>query len=289
MHNHSDSADLRELKRWVPGLVPGTNTPRLRLLCFPYAGAGASVFRGWQEEMPDGVELLPVQLPGREGRWHEPVFLNMTSLARELGVALRRLFDTPYVLFGHSMGGLIAFELVRHVRRAKLSMPMRLFISSARAPHLPDRELPLHHLPDERFLAQLAGRFGDATDRALRNQELARALLPILRADFTLCETYQPSPEHPLDLPVTVYGGQRDRMVVYSDLASWSAQTRCGFSVQLFSGDHFFLNQQRGAFLRALSDDVAAVVQRLDASANAGDRAPVSTPLTSSVTKACDE
>ena len=255
----------------MPGLVPGRNAPRLRLLCFPHAGAGASVFRGWEEEMPEGVELLPVQLPGRERRWHEPVFLNMTSLTRELAVALRRILETPYVLFGHSMGGLIAFELVRHLRRAKLSMPMRLFISSARAPHLPDREPPLHHLPDEQFLAHLAGQFGDAKDGALIDQELARALLPILRADFTVCETYQPSPERPLDLPLTVYGGRRDPMVVYSDLASWSAQTRRSFRLHLFSGDHFFFREERSDFLRLLAGDVADVMRRLDASAKADD------------------
>lgn len=280
MYSRLEEASIGELKRWLPALVRGDKAPRVRLLCFPYAGAGASVFRGWGKEMQEGVEVLPVQLPGREARWHEPVFLNMNSLVCEIVGALRRIFETPYMLFGHSMGGLIAFELVRHVRRARLPMPMRLFISSARAPHLPDREDPLRHLSDERFLSQLAVRFGDGTDRALGNQELLKALLPVLRADFTLCETYRPEPERPLDLPVTVYGGRRDRMVVLSDLASWSVQTRRSFSLQMFPGDHFFLNDERDVFLRALSDDVAATARHLDASPN--NRRPTRPPLLTS-------
>ena len=214
--------------------------------------------------MPNKVELLPVQLPGREARWDEPVFLDMNTLARELTIALRPLFEAPYALYGHSMGGLIAFELARQLRRAKMNMPLHLFVSSARAPHIADREIPLHQLPDALILEQLYGRFGEASGQALRNADLARALLPTLRADFTLCETYQPAPEPPLNLPITVYGGRGDRMVVFNDIVSWSVHTQRGFRVQLFAGDHFFINQQREAFVRTLSDDVATVARRLD-------------------------
>src|SRR6266436_5000627 len=251
--------DLRELRRLVPAFDPARTRTRVRVLCFPYAGAGVSAFRGWQEAMPPEVEALPVQLPGRESRWHEPAIINLSALGRVLTTVLRPMLDAPYAVFGHSMGGLIAFEFVRHLRRAQIAAPVHLFVSSARAPHVPDRELPLHLLPDEAFLAQLVARSGAIPAQALHNLELARALLPTLRADFGMCETYYPLPEEPLDIPITVYGGRHDRMVVPSDLVGWNMYTRRGFKLQLLAGDHFFVNQQCGAFLSTFAADLAVI------------------------------
>ena len=247
------ATELQEVKRWVPSFDV-RRRPQVRLFCFPYAGAGASTFRDWQAGLPPFVQLLPVQLPGRESRWHEPACTNMISLARRLSRSLSDLLNLPYGVFGHSMGGLIAFEFVRQLRKAALPMPNQLFISSTRAPHVPDRELPLHRLPDSLFLAQLTGRFGLPADP--RNLELAKALLPVLRADFALCETYHPVPQEPLDVPLRTYGGRSDRMVVYSDLVGWRTYTKRAFTLKTFPGDHFFLHGQRSALLRVLSSDL---------------------------------
>jgi surfactin synthase thioesterase subunit len=252
-----DPADLPELRKWVPGFKPLGPGDQLRLLCFPYAGSGASVFRDWQSEMPPGIQVIPVQLPGRENRWADPVYVNMASLASKLVSVLHPVFAAPYALFGHSMGGLISFELARQLRKRRMRPPEHLFISSARAPHVPDRELPMHMLPDGVFLKELTGRFGGSPDQALLNRELAKVLLPILRADFALCETFHPAPDEPLGFPISVFGGRSDRLVVYSDLVGWSLYTRRAFKLQMFAGDHFFMTRQRDALLQVLSAELS--------------------------------
>lgn len=249
-----------ELSRWIPvkSVRPPSSTA-CRLLCFPYAGAGASIFRNWQDELPPSIELLPVQLPGRESRWAESPFLDLPLLARTLRVVLLPVLFEPYALFGHSMGGLIAFELAREFRRQKLPLPRHLFISGARAPHIPYRELPLHHLPDSLLWEAVVRDYGAARDATLLNAELAPVLLPILRADFRLCESYAPPYEEPFPFPLTVYGGRNDPRVTYSDLISWSIYTRRAFRMQLFPGEHFFLNKDRSLFLKTLSNDLAGL------------------------------
>ena len=254
---------LAELSRWIPGkAVRPLNPSACRLICFPFAGAGASTFRTWQDELPLNIELLPVQLPGRESRWSEPPFLDLSHLAETLRDVFLPVFSEPYALFGHSMGGLIAFELARELRRRNLPLPRQLFISGARAPHIPDRELRLHHLPDNLFWNAIQRDYGAARDPALLNPELAPILLPILRADFRMCETYAPRYEEPFSFPVTVYGGRSDRRVTYSDLIAWSAYTHRAFRLHLLAGEHFFLTTDRRRFLKTLSGDLTGLAGR---------------------------
>lgn len=251
-----------ELSRWLPLSQSAGAAPKLQLICFPHAGAGSSAYSGWPAALPDTIELRALRLPGREIRWNEQSFTNMTALVRKLAALLRPLTSTPYALFGHSMGALISFELARQFRRERLPAPAHLFLSGARAPHIEDRESPLHRVPDGVFLAELTRRLR-RPDIALTNLELAKVLLPILRADFTLCETYHPVPEPPLEIPMSVYGGRRDDRVTYSDLVSWSLYTTRSFKLQLFPGDHFFLKENRDAFLSVLAEDLTAVSKRV--------------------------
>lgn len=248
------------LIRWIPARsARASHNAEVRLLCFPYAGAGASIFRGWHEELPPAVEVTPVQLPGRESRWAEAPFESIPLLAETLCEALGPLWGEPYALFGHSMGGLVAFELAREIRRKRLPPPRHLFLSGVRAPHIPDREPALHHLPDALLWNAVMRDYGAARDPALLNPELAPVLLPILRADFRLCESYAPEQEAPFGFPLTVYGGRLDRRVTYSDLMSWSLYTRRGFRLHMFPGEHFFLMQERRLFLRTLKGDLVDV------------------------------
>jgi medium-chain acyl-[acyl-carrier-protein] hydrolase len=246
--------------RWIPSSCGRPlSSARCRLLCFPYAGAGASMFRYWAEKLPPWIEMVPVQLPGRESRWAEKPFLDLPMLAAALRVALHPLLCEPYALFGHSMGGLVAFEFARELRRRKLPLPYHLFVSGTRAPHLPDRELLLHPLSDALLWKTVMRDYGSGQDEAMLNAELAPVLLPILRADFQLCESYEPLCEEPFSFPVTVYGGREDRRVTYSDLLSWSTYTHRAFRLELLPGGHFFLVKNHGLFLETLARDLAAL------------------------------
>ena len=119
-----------------------------RLFCFPYAGGGASIFRTWPERLPPDIEVCAIQLPGREDRFGEPTFENLSSVIDVLADVLCPYTDFPFAFFGHSLGALISFELTRRLRRQKTPCPMQLFVSGHRAPQIPDPDPPIHQLPD---------------------------------------------------------------------------------------------------------------------------------------------
>ena len=161
---------------------------RVRLFCFPYGGSGASLFRGWS--LPGSVDLCPVQIPGRETRFRERPFTRLEPLVEQLVQALRSYLDLPFALFGHSIGALIAFELARRLQRRLRLTPLRLFASAYGAPHLPRDGQPLHALPAAEFCNELERLNGTAAG-VIANKELIDLLLPTLRADFAVCETYR--------------------------------------------------------------------------------------------------
>jgi medium-chain acyl-[acyl-carrier-protein] hydrolase len=165
----------------------------LRLFCFPYAGSGASIYRTWGEELPDTVEICPVQLPGRENRYVEPLYSRFEPLIEALCNGLKPLLDLPYALFGYSMGAFIAFELARTLRWRGDCGPKRLFISARRGPRLPDTRQAISELPDAEFIQQLDTYEGTPKD-VIKDSEIMACYLSTLRADFKLCETYKYAP-----------------------------------------------------------------------------------------------
>ncbi len=225
---------------------------RLRLFCFPYAGGSASLFAPWADDLPDEIEVFPVQLPGRERRLREPLLTRMDALLAALLPAIHPYLDLPYALFGHSMGAVIAFELAR--QRA-LPGPVHLFASARRAPQVPARKSAIHALPDAGFVAELR-RFNSIPEAVLQNADLRQIFLPILRADFALYETYAYLAGPPLDCSISAFGGCEDVNVTRADLEGWREQTRAGFVLRMFAGDHFFLRDARPLLLRAIAHDL---------------------------------
>jgi surfactin synthase thioesterase subunit len=238
-----------------PWVVSSKPRPRLRLFCLPYAGGGASLFRLWADKLPEDVEVCPVFLPGRERRMQEPPFKRLRPLVEALEQALQPFIDVPFAFFGHSMGALISFELTRHLRRSKWPGPVHLFAASFRAPQLPDRNTPLHNLSDAAFIDMLS-RIGGTPQSILEHAELMKMILPIMRADFELCETYEYASESPFDCSITAIGGQEDTLVSVQELEAWHVQTRSSFGLSLFPGDHFFLQNQQDKLLQALAREL---------------------------------
>jgi surfactin synthase thioesterase subunit len=228
---------------------------RLRLFCFHYAGAGASVFRGWADELPQEIDISLVQLPGRESRFREPPFNDMESLIAALGQALAPYFDMPFAFFGHSMGALIGFELTRRLHRAGTPAPAHLFVSGRRAPQLPSPIPPMHNLPQDELVERLR-EFEGMPAELLQHEELLECLLPIIRADFMMCETYRYAEEEPLDCPLTVFGGADDVHVNPTELAAWGRHTRRPCKLLILPGNHFFLHEHRQQLLGAIAKDL---------------------------------
>jgi surfactin synthase thioesterase subunit len=233
----------------------------MRLFCFPHAGAGASVFVPWGRLVSPEIEVVAVQPPGREARLGEPPFSDALELAKAATLALTPYFDRPFALFGHSAGALIAFEVARHLRRAGGRMPEHLFASGRGAPQIPLGPPHVHALPHDAFIAALR-EYGGTPDEVLNHPELVELLEPILRADFSLGETYRYPDEPPLDVPISGYYGLRDATVDVADLERWADQTTAGFRMRAFDGDHFFIAGQLPRVVEAVQMELAPAVAR---------------------------
>jgi medium-chain acyl-[acyl-carrier-protein] hydrolase len=185
----------------------------------------------------------------------ERLFTEMPPLVQVLAPALSSLLDKPFVIFGHSLGALIGFELARQLRRQYGVSPVRLFISAGRAPQIPRRDPPIHTLPPKEFLVEVRRLNGIPTE-LLEHEELMEIVLPILRADFALYETYEYSAEPPLNCPISTFGGLQDGKVSRSDLEAWRDETTACLSLRMFAGDHFFLNTARPLLLQMISQEL---------------------------------
>ncbi len=234
----------------------------LRLFCFPYAGAGASLFRAWGNAFPPEVDVCSVQLPGRETRLAEPAFRRMSDLVPAIVRALSLQLDRPFAFFGHSLGALVAFETARHLRAEYGLDPERLFVSGRGAPHeaarAPGRTTDMHALPEREFAEKLRELHG-TPEEVLQHEELRKLLFPILRADVELCETYVYQPNAPLRCPIVAFGGVQDRFVSRAALEAWRHETLASFEVRMFPGDHFFLNSHGPLLVRVLAGEVARI------------------------------
>jgi medium-chain acyl-[acyl-carrier-protein] hydrolase len=234
----------------------------LRLFCFPYAGGSASIFRDWAESLPATVEVCAVQLPGRGSRMLEPAITRMPRLIKALAPAILPYLDKPFAFFGHSMGTAISLELARYLRRKSKVEPVHLFVSGGRAPQLYVEELPTYNLPEAEFLKELR-RLNGTPAEILEHPELMRLLLPVLRADFELIQTYVYTSGKPLTCPITAFGGTLDKDVGLRRLQAWRAQTAADFSLRMIPGDHFFIHASRKRLLATLSKELDKIVSRI--------------------------
>lgn len=223
----------------------------VRLFCFPYAGGSALTFRGWPALLAPEVEVCAVQLPGRGPRMHEPPFDDARSLIEALLPVMARHLDRPFALFGHSMGGAIAFELARRLHGEFGVEPLHLFISGRRAPHVSYAGPTLYDLPEPAFKEELR-RLGGTPAEVLEDPELMELLVPLLRADIALSQTYRYEPRPSLTCPLTVFGGLQDGHDEPEVLAAWREHTLGAFDMKMFEGDHFFINTAQRPLLLAL-------------------------------------
>jgi medium-chain acyl-[acyl-carrier-protein] hydrolase len=230
------------------------------VFCFPQAGGGASVFHTWANGVAENIEIWSVQLPGRERRMFETPFTSIEPVVHAVKAGILPLLDKPFVFFGHSLGGWIAFELARSLRRSGAPMPVALLASGAGAPQVPRRNRQIHQLSDTDFLDALVELNGIPT-AALENQELLDLVLPALRADFTIYETYSYSAEPPLDCRVSAFGGEGDPRVSIEELELWNQQTSGEFSVRAFPGDHFFIRSAWQLVLAAVNEEVDSAMR----------------------------
>lgn len=229
---------------------------RFRLICFPHAGGGPRYFKDWHLGFPTEVEILAVQLPGREGRFLERPFDRFDVIVDSIVDSLANLRRAPLAFFGHSMGALIAFEVARALRRYGMGAPAHLFVSSRPGPRIRQGKESIHSLPDLELAAKLR-EFGGTSELTLSDEEALSLFLPTLRADLAACATYLYRADAPLKCPISAYGGVADFEVSRDCLNAWSAETSQAFNLHMFPGGHFYLGESTHDVLRAISEDLA--------------------------------
>ena len=224
----------------------------LRLFCFPYAGGSSLIFRTWASSLPKSIEICPVELPGRLTQMKSPPFTRMEPLVKAIAPILLPYLDKPFAFFGHSMGGLLSFELAQNLRKEHGQKPVHLFVSASRAPQIPSPKPPIHALPETEFKQELR-RLNGTPASVLENTELMQLLAPILRADFAVLETYIYAQEPPLECPISAFGGLEDQEVSLQELEGWRSQTKNSFELQMFPGNHFFIHSVQSLLLENLA------------------------------------
>jgi surfactin synthase thioesterase subunit len=240
---------------WIQPLAsprPGPRSGRTRLFCFPYAGGGAMAYRKWPAALADEAELFAVQPPGREERLADPAFLDLDSLLAELVPILLPYLDVPFAFFGHSMGALICAEAARVLHTAHARTPSRLFVSGSQALHLAHDGKKRYLLSDEELIDEIRG-FNGTPEEMLRHPEMVSMLLPLIRADFSILGTYRYVPGPRLTCPITVLVGERDPLVDADGLCAWQDLTIAAVDIELFPGDHFYLQSSQAALLAVIA------------------------------------
>jgi surfactin synthase thioesterase subunit len=226
----------------------------LRLFCFPWSGAGASVYRDLALSMPDEIETVAVQLPGRGSRRDEAAFDRLAPLARQVARALDvELGDRParFALFGHSFGALLAYEVARRLQ-ASGRYPDLVVLSGSRGPARAPR-VSLHPMGDADLLAALERMGGTKTAR-LQDPAFLGHFLPLVRTDLTACETFQP-PAGGLRCPVSVWGCSEDWYAPPEDVTRWRQFAGPAFRSRIFTGGHFFTSED-GVIRKTVLDDL---------------------------------
>ncbi|RZK99056.1 MAG: thioesterase [Rubrivivax sp.] len=233
---HRDAAP-RALVRFKPA------TPaRLRLICLPYAGGNAVAFHRWGACLPDDVELWSAQYRGRGYRFHETPFVHMSDMLDELEAAIAPLLDVPTVLFGHSMGAVLAFELTRRMMAKSAALPTHLFLSGRSAPRQGDAVAPVV-VPDwsDAQLIQSLHALAGTPGQVLADPGLREHALLTLRADLTCLQGWRTRAEPALPVPITVFGGSDDPHAPAHSLDGWAQGTTQAFGKHVFQGGHFFI------------------------------------------------
>ncbi|SCK33443.1 Surfactin synthase thioesterase subunit [Streptomyces sp. WMMB 714] len=240
---------------WIRRYHPAPNAP-FRLVCMPHAGGSASFFHPLSQALARKADVVAVQYPGRQDRLREKCLDDVRETADRAFASLWPLTGLPMVLFGHSMGASVAFEVARRMEDKGL-VPVALFVSGRRAPSR-HRDEGIHLKNDDDFLAEI--RALDGTDASLLDDpDIRRMVLPGLRADYKAAETYRYRPGPPLKCPVVAMVGDSDLKAPVEDVRAWSEHTSGAFELETFPGGHFYLGSRPRAIAEKIQSHVAAL------------------------------
>ncbi len=230
----------------------------IKLFCFPYAGGSASIFSKWNRHLNinNGIELIPVELAGRGRRMQEPLYEELPEAIEDLYQSIKReIAGSAYAFFGHSLGGLLVYELARKVRKLGIRQPLHLFFSGKSAPSIARRADKIYHLMNDETFKKEVMELGGTPREFFDHPELINLFLPLLRNDFRLAETNLANEEvEPFDYDISVFLGKKDHEISADQANGWKAHTKGSCSIHYFNGDHFFLHDEIGRISELIND-----------------------------------
>lgn len=245
---------------WLTRIRP-SQAPMVRLVCFPYAGGGPSVFWQWRDLIPSEAEIISVHLPGRERRMGDELCSDFPTAIKNIVAAVKRLEPLPTVYFGHSLGGLMAFETAQQLEAEGWhTLPLKLVLSACYPPHIDKSggRGPVWKQDDAHFIEELKSLNG-TPEEVLKSPELLELFLPLLRSDFQLVHEARTSIGGRIKLPLAILGGTDDN-ITPDELQQWADYTSGPVSLQMFPGDHFFLNNHRNLVCSSVWSHTAEVL-----------------------------
>jgi len=239
---------------------------KYRLFCLPYGEGGASLYRKWQEKLPDDIEVCPIQLPGRENRIRETPIDNLNDLMDRLEQVLIPELDRPFALYGHSMGGLIAFRLAYRLWKNAEFIPVHLFVAAFSSPLFYPN--PFMKTKLEQYEVQSVSELAEklALNRITEEtDELTQVLRPTSIADLKIVGNYKQEKENLFDIPITAFHGDNDDRVKANEIESWGKLTTGGFKQHILPGNHFFLHedQSQERLLALINEEFSTKMTRI--------------------------
>lgn len=216
--------------------------PQARLFCFPFAGGSAAVFAGWGEKSKPEIEVWAAQPRGRGMRFREPLHQSVAEMVQDYLQVLRAHLDLPFAFYGHSLGGLLALELVQQLWAEGLRLPGHLFIGASAPPVAGLLHPRISHLSDEGFVTAVQDRYSAIPESILKESELMEIFLPALKADFSAYETFDRNSATQVRCPITAFAGSDDVVIPPDVMQEWRRHTEISFDLRIIPGDHFFLS-----------------------------------------------
>lgn len=232
-------------------------TAEYRVICFPCAGGGASMYRKWSEFLPE-AEVWAANYPGRESLHGQPFADSMQEVISLFTEQQDFFADKNFVLYGHSFGAMVAYHLAQQLQKAGVD-DLGLCVSARRAPHLAP-QLKITDLSDREFLAELE-RLGGLPDAIRSSQEMMDFYLPVIKSDLMLNDLAATDPAHAINTPVYLYSATDDKVANQEELAAWKYSTTSRFEHKVFEGGHFFIQDSLAEFMASMRSVLATLTQ----------------------------
>lgn len=242
--------------RWFVPLTPTREGGAVRVFAFPAVGGGYSTFAQCAQHLPAHVEMWSLNLPGRQGRFGEPLRTDLSPLVDELTEAIEMESTVPYALMGYCFGALLAFLVTRRLRDHGGLAPSRLIAVSSAAPDVVSSAAALHQLSGEEFWKSLL-ELGGFPPGLADEPDYRQAFEPMLRADLGLMSSFRFQPGPPFDMPITVIAGRYDTFSA-EELCGWARQTRAELTLRMLVSDHWIADNTPQHLAQAIGDDLAA-------------------------------